>query len=124
MTCPVCSRAFDPKPNQVYCGEVCRKRAEGRRRRGAPISDPPLRLVRSSSDVALEVTYDARCICGDPLVEVPNPPTLTDSWAKATRSGWCDSCRRGFVVVVTRRPMRRHEEEPVVRARHTLEVTR
>lgn len=113
MTCPVCSRVFDPKPNQVYCSEVCRKQAKERRRRDAPISD-----------VALEVTYDARCICGDPLVEVSNPPTLTDSWAKATRSGWCDSCRRGFVVVVTRRPMRRHEEEPVRQARHTLEVTR
>lgn len=42
----------------------------------------------------------------------------------ANASGWCDSCRRGFVVVVTRRPMRRHEEEPVKQARHTLEVTR
>lgn len=85
-----------------------------------------LGLPVAATDAPVEPSPDAfRCVCGDLLEEVPNPPWITDAHAKWTQAGWCDSCTstgRGFVIVTTRRPMRLHEEEQ--RARHTLEVTR
>ena len=124
----------------LYCSSTCSRRWFDRTRRGEPGSDEAfaewqlhqaqtrcaelgIPVVAASGPV--QVSPDAmECVCGETLAAVPNPVHLVDSVGKWTQAGWCDRCRRGFVVVVTRRPMRRHEEEPVLRARHTLEVTR